>query len=210
MPPPRGSDALKENRRAQILEAALRVFARLGFHRARMDDIAREAGLSKGALYWYFEGKDALIAALLDRFYDWEMRDLGRALEEEGPVVERLRRFTERLADQAERLSPLLPIAYEFYAVAARQAWVREALRGYFDRYREGMAALLRAGVEQGELRPDLDPEAEAVVLLALYEGLFLLWTVDPEGVDWRTLARRGLETWLTGALRAPEAREAP
>ena len=46
---------VSEERRNQILEAATTVFARLGFHRARMDDIVQEARLSKGALYWYFK-----------------------------------------------------------------------------------------------------------------------------------------------------------
>ena len=47
-------------RTAQIVEAAIAVFSRLGFHKARMDDIAREAGVSKGTLYWYFESRTPL------------------------------------------------------------------------------------------------------------------------------------------------------
>jgi len=52
-----------EVRRNQILDAATAVFARLGFERARMDDIVEASGLSKGALYWYFNSKEEIITA---------------------------------------------------------------------------------------------------------------------------------------------------
>ena len=50
-------------RQGQILDAATKVFARLGFHKANMDNIAEEADVSKGLLYWYFKSKDAIISA---------------------------------------------------------------------------------------------------------------------------------------------------
>ncbi len=52
---------LTEIRREQILEAATSVFARFGVYKARMDDIVEEAGLSKGAVYWYFKSKDEIL-----------------------------------------------------------------------------------------------------------------------------------------------------
>ena len=57
---------VSEARKEQILAAALAVFSRLGLAQARMDDIVAEAGLSKGAIYWYFTGKDEIIAAILE------------------------------------------------------------------------------------------------------------------------------------------------
>ena len=63
-------------RTEQIVEAAIAVFSRLGFHKARMDDIAREAGVSKGTLYWYFESKDAITKALLQYLFDQEVQEV--------------------------------------------------------------------------------------------------------------------------------------
>ena len=65
---------VSEERKNQILEAAIAVFARLGFQQARMDDIARQAGLSKGALYLYYTSKDAIITALLKYFFTQEFQ----------------------------------------------------------------------------------------------------------------------------------------
>src|SRR5581483_10690212 len=63
---PRISDARKDARRRQILEAAVRCFARDGFQGATIPDICAEAGLSVGAVYGYFASKDAIIAALAE------------------------------------------------------------------------------------------------------------------------------------------------
>ena len=54
-------------RKQQILDAAIKVFSRSGFEKARMDDIAEESGLSKGTLYWYFKNKDEIISNVLER-----------------------------------------------------------------------------------------------------------------------------------------------
>jgi len=63
-------------RKEQIVNAATTIFAWQGFHAARMEDIAREAGLSKGTIYLYFRSKDDVSAAILDHFYHRGMQDL--------------------------------------------------------------------------------------------------------------------------------------
>jgi AcrR family transcriptional regulator len=63
-------------RKQQILEAAIAVFARLGFRAARMEDVAEQARLSKGALYLYYKSKDAIIAALLQHLFTQEFKQL--------------------------------------------------------------------------------------------------------------------------------------
>src|SRR5436190_19686677 len=61
--------------RDELLTAALRVFARRGYREAGVDEIAAEAGYSKGALYWHFSGKDELLMTLLEERVDAPMRD---------------------------------------------------------------------------------------------------------------------------------------
>ena len=57
---------VSEERRAQIIESAIKVFARQGFASTRMDDVAIESDMSKGLLYWYFKSKDEIIIAIAD------------------------------------------------------------------------------------------------------------------------------------------------
>ncbi len=174
---------VSEQRKNQILDAAMQVFARLGFHKARMEDVAQEAGVSKGLLYWYYKNKDAIIAAILDRLFSQEMRHLHNALAASGPVTDRLLALSRETAQHMLSLKFLVPIAFEFYALAGRNAHVRSALQQYYTQYRQNLMQLIEEGIASGEFREDTQAEAVAQTIIALFEGLVLLWVVDPEQV---------------------------
>lgn len=173
---------VSEERKAQIVEAAVAVFSRLGFERARMEDVARESGLSKGTLYLYYESKDELIGALLESVFDWGMRDLKNALASGGSASERLRKIGGLMSGEIEKLYVLLPVWFEFYAVAARDEGVRRFMKSYFEEYREILAEIVHDGIQRGEFR-QVDVEEVTVTLVSLFEGVTLLWAFDPKTV---------------------------
>src|SRR5256885_16237561 len=92
--------------RDELLTAALRVFARRGYGEAGVDEIASEAGYSKGALYWHFSGKAELLVALLEERIDAPMRDrvalLASAPPERDMSVEATHEFARQLDEQRE------------------------------------------------------------------------------------------------------------
>src|SRR5437763_6444330 len=91
----RAARARGREARAELLGAALRVFARRGYRQAGVDEIAAEAGYSKGALYWHFSGKEDVLDALLEERVDGPMREmvdlLGSAPAERDMAVEATR-----------------------------------------------------------------------------------------------------------------------
>ena len=91
---PRSAIARKSTRK-RILRAALDVFSRQGYHETRMDDVARRSGTSKGALYFYFKSKEALLEALLERAARLLFRKLDEALQ--TPAPSRQERFSRAL-----------------------------------------------------------------------------------------------------------------
>ena len=194
---------VSEERKQQILEAAIAVFARLGFRATRMDDVAEQAGLSKGALYLYYKSKDAIIAALLQHLFAQEFKQLQALVESEskGPVVEQLLILTRQLASMMQWVGKLMPIAFEFYAIAGRDKAVRQFLKEYFTDYRTLLARLIERGIAQGELR-DIDTEATAITLTALFEGLALLFFVDPEATRWAEQTETSVRLLLSGLQR--------
>jgi AcrR family transcriptional regulator len=197
MPRPDVSDA----RRAQIREAATVVFSRLGFQQARMDDVAVEARLSKGALYLYFDSKDAIIAGLMRDFFDAELSALHAALAAPGPVLARLRSLRTRMRDDLERMRALLPMAWEFYAIAGRRDDVRALCRAYLEACRDPLVRLIEDGIASGELRA-VDPEVAALAIAALYEGFLVLWMTDPDGLHPDRQGQAAFDLLLDG-LRA-------
>ena len=189
---------VSEERKNQILDAAMNVFARLGFHKARLDDIVAESGLSKGALYWYYKSKDAIIIALLERIFAGSMKDVQALVNAEGSVSERLMLLIQHVTAEIKRMTNILPVAYEFYAVAMRQKVVRQYLKDYYLQYRAPLAALIRQGIERGEFR-QVDPEETAITITALIEGTTLLWMVDPQVTNWETQYTAGMRLLLEG-----------
>ena len=185
-----------QERRSQILDAAESVFARKGFDRARMDDIVAESGLSKGALYWYYKSKDALIKALLDRVFSGDLRAAETLTGTPGSATERLRTFYRTTIEEIRGLEKLLPIGYEFLALAARRKTVRRVVGEYYHRYHAVLAKLIQQGIDQGEFK-EVPIEDTALTLVGMLEGIALLWMVDPEWVDWDRIGDLPLEIAL-------------
>ena len=189
---------LSEERQQQILEAAIRVFAQHGFHDARMEDIARESGLSKGAVYLYYKSKDAIIAALLRTMFGWMMRRFRSAIEGGGTATERLQVMMGMFADEMDGMSVAMPILLEFYAIAARQGSVREFFSHLYEELRDDLSRLVRQGIESGEFRA-AEPEEVASTFIALTEGFTLIWAMNPRGLALREHANAALRLVLNG-----------
>ncbi len=190
-------DVSKE-RQNQVLDAAIKVFARLGFHKASMDNIAEEAEMSKGLLYWYFKSKDAIIAAILKRFFILEQNHLAILKTEEVSATERLLRYNEILMGKTHYLRVLMPIAMEFYALAARQENVKAFMKDYFKEYRDILADLVSQGIAQGEFKA-VDPQEAATTMVALYEGTFLLASIDPKAFNLENQVNTSFRLFLNG-----------
>lgn len=193
---------VSEERRNQVIDAAVKVFSRFGFNKASMENIADEAAMSKGLLYWYFKSKDALIGAILKRFFTMEQPDLKILENKEVSATERLLSYNEALLEKSRYLALLMPVAMEFYALAARQEDIRVLLRGYFKVYREKFASLIQEGIERNEFTP-VDPMEAATTILAQYEGIFLLAAMDSKAFDWEHQVTTSLHILLKG-LRNP------
>jgi AcrR family transcriptional regulator len=162
-------------RRRQIIDAAIVCFARDGFHRATMRDVCREAGLSLGAVYRYFAGKDEIIEAIADERHAREAGFIEHA-EEAAEGVEALRAlgrdFFSSLADPDERRRRVLGV--QVWAEALRNPAVHRLVMRGTGRQLEEVAKLVREAQERGELAPQLDPEGVARVMTALFQGFVL------------------------------------
>src|SRR5262245_24059219 len=132
----------QERTRERVLAAAAKVFARRGYHRATVDEIASEAGFTIGALYSNFAGKEELFLALADQQVEErvaEVAAMGDAAEGEEPnkdAAEQLRAFLERDPEW-----PLL--VYEFWSLSVRNPELQDELAKRRDAIREALAQTL-------------------------------------------------------------------
>lgn len=161
-----------EARRQQIVDAALRCFARRGIHAAGMAEICQEAGLSPGAVYRYFAGKADIVDAAFDA---WAARlgDLWSALHEAPDVlpamVELLEGAFAWFDDPAQAESMRQGVL--LHAEALLDARIAEKSAELHRLALDQLVGVVRRAQAQGGLNPTLDPTALARLLLAIYDG---------------------------------------
>jgi TetR/AcrR family fatty acid metabolism transcriptional regulator len=174
---------VSEERKSQILDAAMETFAKKGFHKTRMADIAESSGLSKGSLYWYFDSKDAIILKLIDRVFEFEIKDLTALLTDDRSAEERLYIYTERGGQDIIKMLKWMPLVYDFLALAFRQDTIKNAIQRYYKKNLDLLVTLIQQGIDAGEFNPGSAQEA-AYAIGAIIEGTVMLWLYDPAQVD--------------------------
>ncbi|TNF37746.1 MAG: TetR/AcrR family transcriptional regulator [Deltaproteobacteria bacterium] len=166
--------------RTSFVEAGVQVFSKKGFHGATMDEIARLAGYSPGAIYRYFHSKDEVLMAVIERIGERFLEQV----REEPPV--RLD-FVDRLRWFAIRHTQLADDHRDFFAtfVVNNPAveWDRTTTLGakacqFFDDLVTGIAGLMALGIEEGVLRPG-DPKRYARLFTSLMKGMAEGWPAD-------------------------------
>jgi AcrR family transcriptional regulator len=167
--------------REELLSAALRVFARRGYREAGVDEIATEAGYSKGALYWHFSGKEELLIALLEERIDAPMRDrfalLASAPPERDMSLEASRAFARQLSEAREAML----LEREYWSLAIRDPELRAR---YCERQKE-LREALASGMEARARHlgtPDLTMPAEDVarIVMSIIGGLGFDELIEP------------------------------
>ncbi len=167
-----------DNRRHQILTAAATCFNARGFHGASMVELAREAGMSVGHIYHYFENKEAIIEAIVDRDLERFMAVLDRLSNTDDVANELVAVLRESLSDGCSRKRILLRL--EVLAEASRSPRVAVKVRDADAMSRARYLEVLRS---QRELAALSEPElaARADTMAALFEGLTLRALRNPE-----------------------------
>lgn len=170
-------------RREQLLDAATKVFAERGFHRSRVKEIAREAGVSEGTIYNYFEDKDALLIGVLDRLNETEHRggdfERARDMEFRGFLEGYLRQRTSLISRDREVLRAVLPEV--LVNDGPRELYLRNIVAPTMTIAEE----YFRAMVEHGQIRP-VDVPLAVRTLAGTVMGLLVLDLLGDEGVGAR------------------------
>lgn len=157
--------------RQRILDALLKVMATDGIEAVTVRSVAVTAGVSPAQVQYYFGTKDRLLVAALEHVHD-RMRQRTAAVDATGPADQVLRRYllTWLPLDAARRADATVWLAFTAAAVtmAQLQPMVRETDAAVVG----ALAGLLDAGKSEGTVRPELEPEATAGLLLAVVDGL--------------------------------------
>jgi len=173
---PRRTEAHLAARRRQILDAARVCFLRKGFHATSMQEVIEEAGLSVGAVYRYFRGKDEIVMAVAQDATDRVIAAFAQVATDPAPVP-LLDAVDRALAHAETETGPdgAFPLALEVWSGAARDPALHTLMAARYAPMRASFVTLARRARDRGELPPDTDATAVGATLFALIPG----WAVQ-------------------------------
>jgi TetR/AcrR family acrAB operon transcriptional repressor len=190
--------------RQNLLNAALKVFSRKGYSATRLEDIAAEAGVTRGAIYHHFGGKEELFKELVTERSSGINQLTEQIIREGGSPATTLRRLLVRLFEFGEEdddYRAMLEIATDKVEFTGElEDLSRQNIRGRRALIRL-LANLIRKGIETGEFRADLSVKDAAIAVAGFLNGVGLLWVQDPDSFSIRRRSQAMVDVMMGGLL---------
>ncbi len=190
--------------REKLLHVALSVFSTKGYSATTLEDIAREADMTRGAIYWHFGGKAELYNSLLRKFSARGNTIVQEAVAEGGTLKEILRKIFVRLLSSVEddkELRAVMEIALFKTELTQELKSGRRKQVEASRQLMEGITEAMRQGIAIGELRSDLEPAEMARAFMAFQNGVIYLWLWDPDSFSLKASAGTLADIFLAGIV---------
>jgi TetR/AcrR family transcriptional regulator, fatty acid metabolism regulator protein len=170
-----------EEKRRQLLDAAVRVFARKGFHASRVGDIAEEAGVAHGLLYHYFKSKDQVLEAVFHDNWSVLLARIRSVEESDEPAADQLRHIAAVVLRTWLHLPDVVRVVIREFG---RSPELAERI-GELAQPIDSIARVIERGIERGEFKK-VDPRVAATVVYGSIDELLTAWVLDrlPSGEE--------------------------
>jgi TetR/AcrR family transcriptional regulator, transcriptional repressor for nem operon len=191
--------------REEIMEVAIRLFARRGFLATTMSELAKAIRMTPGALYWHFPTKEDLLLATMDELHQRYVKEFIDLFSEEGrklPARKQLVQFLQR-TQSFLRYHREYGIFYGMVAAesADANARVAEAARNMMGLYAQVLAGIIKYGQNKtGEFRSDVDPSLVSHAMMASYMGMFTYQNLFRDSLQYDPLVS-AFDRFLTDGL---------
>jgi TetR/AcrR family fatty acid metabolism transcriptional regulator len=172
---PRNPNAV--DKRRMILDAAIRVFAREGFHRCRVSDIANEAGVAYGLVYHYFRSKDEVLDTLFTERWTLLLEAIADVDSRELPIRDKLHAIASFIVDSYQNDPDLMKVIIVEVTRAANtfgRAHLAEIRQAY-----DGISAIVAKAQEEGAFRTDISAEFATLCFYGAIEQLLTAWIFE-------------------------------
>lgn len=188
--------------RATLLKTALSVFSTRGYAATTLDDVAKAAKVTRGAIYWHFKSKADLYNTLVQEFSARGAGVVQQAVSEGGMLIEILRRIFVRVCTVIEEDKELRAVmeltlfktGMDPDLQAGRKKQIEEG-----NALLQGITEAMRQGIAQGDLRNDIDPADMARAFIAFENGAIQLWLLSPRSFSLKASAESFADVLVAG-----------
>lgn len=193
----------------KIIDAAIELFVRKGYHGTSINDVMHKVGLTKGAFYAHFTSKGDLLLRIIDEFKVRFIDEMIRTVtESEGNTIDKLYltfNFNSKFAYEHQNLCVFLTfLTTELNA----DVDFEPALKSVYQEYQKFISELIRQGINQGLLKKNLDPNLAALAFMALHDGVLHQWVLNRNYIDGVQYARTFRDIFLDGLRKETPSRE--
>lgn len=196
-------------RKAEIVEAALRLADRLGPDRMSTEAVANAVGITQAGLFRHFPRKQVLWEAVADRIGTMMEEGWAEALRGKARPGDKIRALVVAQL-RLIRATPAIPAILFSRELHTDNDGLRTAFLALLGRFHRRIAGLVGEGIDAGEWDADLDPGDAAFLILGLVQGLAVRWSVAGRGFDLVAEGERLLELLLRGFARPPAGTARP
>jgi len=179
------SKSNKNERKEQIMDAALKVIISKGYENSRMDDIVDLSSMSKGAIYWYYKSKKEVYLNLVNYWVIKYSTVINHIVEEDDSPAEQLKDVFEYFILQYEQDPSAFKALVEFWSLAGRDKDFQKKLDKVYSKFLEFLERIINKGVKSGEFKK-LDVRITALSIMVNIEGIIWFTLFDAHGLSAR------------------------
>jgi TetR/AcrR family acrAB operon transcriptional repressor len=190
--------------RKEILSAALRVFGKQGYSATRLEDVAKEAGISRGPIYWHFQSKENLHTEILQASLKKYKNRVDRALQSmDGSPLTKIRNLLEKLfamlEEDKEYSDAYRTFIFRGELTGEAGRIYNEMMGSYYRETAQTIADLIREGISVGEIRSDIKPQSAASAILYYISGVEFAWLSVPDLFSAKEASMELAEAYIRG-----------
>ena len=188
----------KEERKSQIMDAAMKVITRKGFSNTRMDDIVNEAGLSKGAIYHHYEGKKEIFLALIGHWETQTFPDFYSRNGKERSATDTLRDFANEVNKVFKSRSYVFQAEVEFWALANQDDEIRNRSQELYEKIINLFELVINKGIREKEFIK-VDTRIAAIYILSVFQGINWFCIFNDKKINASDYIQQSIELILMG-----------
>ena len=188
----------KEERQSQIMEAAMKVFTQKGYANARIDDIVNESGLSKGAIYHYYEGKKDVFIALIEHWETQTFPDFYSRNGSNRSASNILRDFAKEILKVFKSRRYVFQAEVEFWSLANQDEQIKKRSQELYEKIINLFELVINKGIREGEFHK-VNPRMTAIYILSIFQGINWFCIFDDKKLKAKDFISQSIEMIIKG-----------
>jgi AcrR family transcriptional regulator len=191
------------NTEEKILKQAMRLFLERGYHGTSIDDITQAVGLTKGALYWHFKNKEALLREIIERYEKSFLDGLIHAVSEvKGGALDKFEKYIRFNAAFAYYNREIC-VSFETLAgeLVGAHHRIEPEFRRIYNKYQEFLSELIMQGKKERCFKKELDTDLAALAIMAFHHGVLVQWSMKRNEIDEEAFVKTFKNIMLNGLM---------